>query len=191
MIHTERIARAIRFAIRTHEIFQKQKRKGKDIPYITHPLIVGLILAGVSASEDTVIAGILHDTIEDSAPHKRVTKKILAERFGDVVAELVDSVTEQNKKLHWEDRKRAALNHIEHFSHNSLLVKSADIISNTTELIHDFKKDGEKTFERFNAPKEKSLGHTLNAIKAILLAWEATPLAPDLRACADSLKSMI
>ena len=77
MIHTERIARALRFAMRTHEIDQKQKRQGKDIPYVTHPLIVGLILAGVSASEDTVIAGNLYDTIEDSPQHKRVTKKCL------------------------------------------------------------------------------------------------------------------
>ena len=45
MLHTEKIAKAIRFSIRTHEVYQKQKRKGKDIPYITHPLIVGLILA--------------------------------------------------------------------------------------------------------------------------------------------------
>ena len=63
MILTPKIKKAIRFTTKTREVYQKQKRKGKDIPYITHPLAVGLILARACASEDVVIAGILHDTI--------------------------------------------------------------------------------------------------------------------------------
>jgi (p)ppGpp synthase/HD superfamily hydrolase len=63
MIFTPKSKKAIRFATKTHEIYQKQKRKGKDIPYITHPLAVGLILARANASEDVVVAGIVHDTI--------------------------------------------------------------------------------------------------------------------------------
>jgi (p)ppGpp synthase/HD superfamily hydrolase len=38
MVYREQIKKAIRFAIKTHEVYQKQKRKGKDVPYITHPL---------------------------------------------------------------------------------------------------------------------------------------------------------
>jgi (p)ppGpp synthase/HD superfamily hydrolase len=45
MISTPKLKKAIRFATKTHEVYQKQKRKGKDIPYITHPLAVGRILA--------------------------------------------------------------------------------------------------------------------------------------------------
>ncbi len=70
MIYTQKIQHAIRFAIKTHEGYQKQKRKGKDVPYITHPLTVGLILAKAGANEDVIIAGILHDTIEDSIEEK-------------------------------------------------------------------------------------------------------------------------
>ena len=66
MQYTQKIKEAIRVAIRVHEIDQKQKRKGKDVPYITHPLVVGLILARISEDEDVVVAGILHDTVEDS-----------------------------------------------------------------------------------------------------------------------------
>lgn len=99
ILHTPRMSAAIRFSIKTHEVYQKQKRKGKDIPYITHPLIVGLILAHAGASEEIVIAGILHDTIEDIPAEKKVTKEMTSERFGDEVAELVDSVTEQDKEL--------------------------------------------------------------------------------------------
>jgi len=48
------------------EVYQKQKRKGKDIPYITHPLTVGIILSQIGASEDVVCAGELpgaHETV--------------------------------------------------------------------------------------------------------------------------------
>src|SRR5258708_4719539 len=76
--YSPRVQKAVRFATKTHEVYQKQKRKGKDIPYITHPLTVGLILARAGASEDVVIAGILHDTIEDSPPAKKVTREMIA-----------------------------------------------------------------------------------------------------------------
>src|SRR3989344_218680 len=105
MKYTTLIQKAIRFSIKTHEIYQKQKRKGKDIPYITHPLVVGLILARAGADEDIIVAGILHDTIEDSIPEKKVTKETLMERFGKNVAEIVVSVSESNKKLSLEERK--------------------------------------------------------------------------------------
>ncbi|MBF8280961.1 MAG: HD protein [Candidatus Magasanikbacteria bacterium] len=54
MIYTTLIKDAIKFSIKTHEVYQKQKRKGKDIPYITHPLTVGLILSAAGANEETM-----------------------------------------------------------------------------------------------------------------------------------------
>src|SRR5258708_10430764 len=112
-----KIRKAIGLSVMTHEVlYPKQKRKGKDIPYVTHPLTVGLILARANASEDVVAAGILHDTIEDSSDQKKVTPEMLVDRFGNNVADLVDSVTEQRKDLPWEERKREALKHIKALS---------------------------------------------------------------------------
>ena len=190
MIYTQKIQHAIRFATKTHEGYQKQKRKGKDIPYITHPLTVGLILASANASEDVVIAGILHDTIEDSVPEKKVTKEMIIERFGANVAELVLSVTEQDKSLSWEERKREALEHIETFSHDSLLLKSADIIANNSELIDDYERHGEEIFTRFNAPKDKLIKQHLLTITAIITKWSESPLAEDLQSIARQIERM-
>lgn len=190
MLFTTKIKDAIRFAIKTHEVYQKQKRKGKDIPYITHPLTVGLILARAGASEDVIAAGILHDTIEDSASEKKVSKEMLIKRFGAKVAAIVGDVSEPSKALSWDERKKEAIEHIKTFSHNSLLVKSADILSNASEIIDDYKKDGESTFSRFNAPKEKILGHYQHAIAAILEQWPENPLADDLRRVALDLDSI-
>ncbi len=190
MIYTSNIQNAIRFSIKTHEIYQKQKRKGKNIPYITHPLSVGLILSRSGTSEEVIIAGILHDTIEDSIPEKKVTREMLEKRFGEEVASLVASVSETDKSLSWEERKKEALAHIGTFSHGSLLVKSADIISNTSELLDDVEREGEEVFARFNAPKEKILTQYLRVIATILERWKENPLADDLSSLAKNLQTL-
>ena len=73
-IYTDKIRRAIKFASKTHNQYQQQTRKGKVIPYITHPLTVGIILSLAKAPEDVIVAGILHDTIEDSPKDKNDTR---------------------------------------------------------------------------------------------------------------------
>lgn len=188
MIYTQRIEEAIKLAIETHEIDQKQKRKGKDISYITHPMTVGVILSLAKASEDVVIAGILHDTIEDSIEDKKVTEKIISDKFGDNVAKLVLSVTEQDKEATWEERKALTLKNIETFSLDSLLLKSADLTSNASEIISDYNKDGDKMFERFHASKEKTLDSYIKAMEAILKRWPENPLANNLKDLVKKLK---
>jgi (p)ppGpp synthase/HD superfamily hydrolase len=190
MIFTPKIKKAIRFATKTHEVYQKQKRKGKDIPYITHPLVVGLILARANASEDVVVAGILHDTIEDSPEKKKVTREILAERFGNNVAELVASVTEERKDLPWEERKREAREHIKDFSHDALLVKSVDLICNVSDILDDYADEGPRIFSRFNAPREKLMGNYKEMMGSVLDQWPENPLAADLNALIAELNQI-
>jgi (p)ppGpp synthase/HD superfamily hydrolase len=191
MKYTLRIQAAIRFAIKTHDVYQKQKRKGKTIAYITHPMTVGLILSQARVSEDIIIAGILHDTIEDSIPEKKVTVTMLRERFGSRVAALVDSVTEHRKSDSWAKRKREALRHIGTFSHGSVLVKSADVIANVRESFDDYAREGEAVFRRFHAPKEQTLENIRNVINALLRRWPSSPLARDLRELRRGLNTIM
>ena len=62
-------------------------------PYITHPLNVAYILAEMHADRDTICAGLLHDTIEDT----NIKKEDIAHDFNQTVAELVDGVTKMSK----------------------------------------------------------------------------------------------
>ncbi len=80
-----RIKKAVEMATKAHE---GQKRKSGD-PYITHPLAVKKILEEWKMDEDTVIAGILHDTVEDTS----LTLDDIKKEFGETVAFLVDGVT--------------------------------------------------------------------------------------------------
>lgn len=81
----ENIYKAYRFAARAHK---GQQRQSGD-PYITHPLAVAQILAEMRLDEQTLLAAILHDVIEDTP----IEKVALAEEFGHEVAELVDGVS--------------------------------------------------------------------------------------------------
>lgn len=189
MIFTEKIYRAIKFAAKTHQVYQDQKRKGKKIPYITHPMTVGLILSLYGASEDVICAGILHDTIEDSNGEKKVTSEMIDDRFGSIVAELVASVTD-NKKLKTEERKLDVLNRIKNFSHDSVLIKSADIISNISEILDDHGRFGDKAFEKFSESKEKTVKKYLNNSEALAQRWPGSPMTEQLLQLAGELRKL-
>lgn len=85
----ERVERAVKIATEAHE---GQKRKSGD-PYIVHPLAVMQILQDWGMDEDTVIAGVLHDTVEDT----ELTLEDIKKEFGETVAFLVDGVTKLGK----------------------------------------------------------------------------------------------
>ena len=82
---SDRIKHAVDIATKAHE---GQTRKTGE-PYIVHPLAVKKILEEWGMDEDTIIAGILHDTIEDTP----LTLKDIKQEFGESVAFLVDGVT--------------------------------------------------------------------------------------------------
>ncbi|MBA3487016.1 MAG: bifunctional (p)ppGpp synthetase/guanosine-3',5'-bis(diphosphate) 3'-pyrophosphohydrolase [Lysobacter sp.] len=79
-----------------------QVRKSGE-PYITHPIAVARVLAEQRLDVETLIAAILHDTIEDTP----LTSQALAAEFGPTVAELVEGVTKLDK-LQFADRQEAA-----------------------------------------------------------------------------------
>jgi len=148
--YTFAIRKAIRFAIKVHEVDQKQKRKGKDIAYITHPLTVGIILSQARAKESVVIAGILHDTVEDCAENCPVILEDIKKEFGQEVSSLVHSITEKDGGLPWAERKEITIKHVKTFSNEMVLLKSADALSNGTEIVDDYEREGESIFKRFN-----------------------------------------
>lgn len=79
------VEKAYRIASTAHE---GQVRKSGE-PYIIHPLCVAIILADLELDKETIVAGLLHDVVEDTV----MTQEELAQEFGSEVALLVDGVT--------------------------------------------------------------------------------------------------
>ncbi|TSC79950.1 MAG: GTP pyrophosphokinase [Candidatus Peregrinibacteria bacterium Gr01-1014_25] len=94
----ERIRSAFELAEQAH---RGQQRKSGE-PYVHHPIAVATILVGMGADTDTIVAALLHDTIEDTP----VTLEQVRSQFGDAVARLVDGVT---KLCHEDLEGRATL----------------------------------------------------------------------------------
>lgn len=85
----EKIERAYHYAEQLHEGQYRQSGE----PYISHPLNVAYILSEMHADIDTICAGLLHDTLEDTT----ITKETIAQDFNKDVANLVDGVTKISK----------------------------------------------------------------------------------------------
>ncbi len=83
------IEKAYRFAKSSHG---DQKRKSGE-PYIIHPLHTAIILADLELDKESIMAGLLHDVMEDTS----VTRAIMIEEFGEEVTDLVDGVTKLTK----------------------------------------------------------------------------------------------
>ena len=82
----QHLMKAYEFAKKVHETQRRQSGE----PYITHPVKVAEMLAEMGMDASTVIAGLLHDTVEDG---EGITTQMVAEQFGKDIAGMVDGVT--------------------------------------------------------------------------------------------------
>ena len=150
---------AIRFAVDKHT---GQKRKGTDYPYIVHPLEVLSILAAMNQDIDVLIAGVLHDVVEDTDTSLEEIKIL----FGDHVADLVAGHTD-DKDLPWQERKEKALAELREASYEVKALTLADKLSNLRAMARDYKAIGDKVWDKFTAPKEKQAWYYSAGIEAL------------------------
>lgn len=150
----DRFRQALDFAAEVHA---DQRRKGGEIPYLGHLLAVAATVIEAGGSEDTVIAALLHDTLEDHPD--RVSAGDLAERFGPEVARIVGacSDTTVHPKPPWRARKEAYLARLGTEDEAVLLVSLADKLHNVTALRRDLEAHGAPTWQRFNAGPAEQL----------------------------------
>jgi hypothetical protein len=131
---------ALGFALRAHTAVH-QERKGTDFPYVAHPIRVADILDRFECGDDVIVAGFLHDTIEDTD----TTEDGLSAEFGRRVAALVVAVSETDKSLPWRTRKEHTLAHAEREADmDVLLLLAADKLDNVRSITDTLRHRGEE-----------------------------------------------
>jgi len=153
---SERLETALRWAASAHAA---QTRKGTDVPYVQHPAAVALILERAGWPEPVVIAGLLHDLVEDT----EVTLDDLRATFGGEIAEYVARCTErkrddQGRPRPWADRKREWIESVAAGPVEVRAIALADKLHNLASLAYDLKR-GAHDWSRFRAGRNEQLAY--------------------------------
>lgn len=185
---TPRLQSAITFA---RSIHQDNPRKLQINPRTEYDHVFGVltILHSVTNDEDTLIAGVLHDTIEDCAPYGSVTEDTLTEQFGETVANYV-AILSDDKNLSWGERKAQSINKSLTYSHPVALIKTADIIDNLSDLVPTYEKIGEKVFDYFSGTKEDTIYRKKITIENLEKNWPGNPLLPEAKRLLSKLPAI-
>jgi (p)ppGpp synthase/HD superfamily hydrolase len=155
--YSDRINHAFAFAAKHHD---RQVRKGTRLPYLTHPANVAVILSMYGQDEQTVVAGILHDVIEDCV-RDGYTRDMLEQRVGDkfgpdvletVLAVTYRQVDEEGIELSSEERKDDYLARLAAASDRARWVCAADKVHNGNTILADLNRtlDPDTVWSRFS-----------------------------------------
>lgn len=155
--YSDRINHAFAFAAKHHD---RQVRKGTRLPYLTHPANVAVILSRYGQDEQTVVAGVLHDVIEDCVRDgftRDMLEQRIGDKFGPEVLETVLAVThrqvdEEGIELSSEERKDDYLARLAGASEPARWVCAADKIHNGNSILADLNRtlDPDTVWSRFN-----------------------------------------
>lgn len=174
---TDRFAEAMTYAERLH---RSQTRKGNDIPYVAHLLAVCATVLEWGGDEDTAVAALLHDAVEDQGGFETLSE--IRNRFGDRVAEIVsacsDSITANKEvKAPWLERKQTHIDHLAGTSQEIALVTAADKLHNLQAQIRDARRHGAGTMQRFNASPAQVVWYNSQIAAAIGHYRDSIPVA--------------
>jgi (p)ppGpp synthase/HD superfamily hydrolase len=155
------------------EHHRKQRRKGSQVPYLTHLMSVSALVLEHGGTEDQAIAGLLHDAVED-AP-KGTGGAVLADirsRFGDDVADIVRACSdgvdaEGNRHGTWPERKRPYVAGLSSKPFDALLVTAADKTHNGLCIAADVRHYGPDFWSTFNASREELLWYYTSVERAV------------------------
>jgi hypothetical protein len=157
---TRRIHAAFDYAAQCHA---NQVRKGTQVPYLSHLMAVASLVMEAAADgdaalpddfEDLVIAGLLHDAVEDCGgpPVLADIRRLFGDRVAEIVEHCTDDMPERDEeKAPWGERKLAYLAQLEKTDdYRALLISAADKLHNTRAILTDL-----RTCEREGRPQSE------------------------------------
>jgi (p)ppGpp synthase/HD superfamily hydrolase len=174
----------------TADLHRNQVRKGSGVPYVAHLLAVSALVLEAGGDEDTAIAALLHDAVEDQGGPP--TREAIRVRFGERVAAIVDgcSDTDETPKPPWQARKEAYIAHIAHAAPEVRLVSAADKLHNARTVLSDYRQQGDALWQVFKGGKAGTLWY-YRAMVTALRAAGPNPLVDDLDRVVSELEQLV
>lgn len=145
---TASMEKAEAFAIKAHE---GQYRKSDGTPMVTHPIRVAKLLQSAGFPEAVVIAGYLHDTVEDTD----VTLEDIEREFGSEVRAIVAGNTEDKTKT-WEERKKHTVDALKTAPMSIRALVIADKLDNLSSLAFALDDVGEDIWNAFKYGRKEN-----------------------------------
>jgi len=159
-VYRPRVDQALGFAAQCHA---RQQRKGSDVPYIVHPVHVAWLLDRHGFDDDVVIAGLLHDVVEDTGCSAEAIERL----FGPRVARCVVAVSEPDKSLAWEVRKAQAVRRMQGMDKDAKAVSCADKAHNLHTIADALEAGNTEIWQRFNRGEQMQLAYFRQALAAL------------------------
>ena len=187
---TDRFLAAVALAVEAHG---DQRRKGTEIPYVAHLLIVtGLVLED-GGDEDQAIAAVLHDAVEDvgGVALLEAIRRHFGERVADIVQACSDTLDPDDKGP-WRERKQRYLAHLREVRDDGVLrVSLADKVHNSRSIVRDYRMEGPRLWERFATRSAPDQLWYYGELIRIFEARRPGPLTEDLRRAVDELAALV
>lgn len=193
--YSDRINHALAFAAKHHD---RQVRKGTRLPYLTHPANVAVILTRYDRDDDTVVAGILHDVVEDCV-RERYTREMLeqriGEKFGADVLDAVLAVTQRTSDDHGvemtsAERKDDYLDRLSQADERARWVCAADKVHNGNSILADLRRtiDPDTVWNRFSSGREGTIRWYRRVYDRLREVGFDAPIMDELRSVAEELE---
>ena len=173
--------RAIAFATKAHS---GTLRKKDGIPYILHPMEVASIAGGITTDVEVLTAALLHDTVEDT----NVTLDTIKSQFGDRVAALVASETEDKRRDRspaetWMQRKVESLAALRNAVDPGVRVLwLSDKLANMRSFARQYEKEGDRMWKDYNQTDPAQQAWYYRTIEALTSDLKDTNAWKELRA---------
>ena len=194
--YSDIINHAFAFAAKHHD---RQVRKGTRLPYLTHPANVAVILTRYGCDEGTVVAGILHDVVEDCVRdgftrdmlEQRIGEKFGAEVLSTVLAVTYRQVDDDGVELSREERKADYLSRLSLADGPALWVCAADKVHNANSILTDLRRtvDPQSVWSRFSVGREGTVQWYRDVLNRLDALPFTAPIVDELREAVSALES--
>ena len=193
--YSDRINHAFAFAAKHHD---RQVRKGTKLPYLTHPANVAVILSRYDRDDDTIVAGILHDVVEDcvrDGDTKEMLEQRIGEKFGSAVLGTVLEVTyrrvdDEGIELSSDDRKADYLARLGAARYASRWVCAADNVHDANSVLWDLRRteDSNSVWSRLSGGRSATVRWYRDVLDRLDETEFREPIVEELRSVVVALE---